>query len=104
MGLLKSEKKKLERMKGSVSRTPFCCGLHELGSFKEGHNNGSYSYRKTLDFKEMKRAGYAMIATTRRGLDADVALGLKLRKFKKVGKWKNPNTGRWLTLWAWFPT
>ncbi len=83
-------------MKGQYTRTPFCCGLMEIGAF------GKDGWGGPVTKKKIQATKYAFIAVTRW---SDVSQKTKFRAwgFKKVGRWKNPNTGRTLTLWAYFP-
>lgn len=81
-------------MRGQASRTPYCCGLYELGGFDNAYGK--------LDKSTIRRSRFAHISVTRR-LDVKQKLWLRSVGFKKVGKWKNPNTGKVLTMWARFP-
>ena len=84
-------------MKGTLTRTPYCCGLFELGNF-DGNGYNIQNYTKT----QIRTSRYATICVTRWS-DVKQKLFLRSTGFKRVGRWKNPNTGRVLTLWARFP-
>lgn len=84
---------------GFVERTS-CCGLYE---FHELDNEGSWDGNKQ-EAREAKRnnPGRAIYATTVASQRAEIA-GLKAARFRKVGTWRNSNTGRNVTLWVYIP-
>lgn len=94
-------------MNARYTRTPYCCGLMEIGDFGVGganyydYNSGLYEHRR-LTKEQVKASRFAFICVTRK-TDISQALTLRFWGFKKVGSWKNPNTNRTLTLWAYFP-
>jgi hypothetical protein len=84
-------------IKARVNRAVYCCGVYEIGAF-----GSDYAYMQPRMKKKDIQTGFAYFSVTRRG-DITQKAWLKLAGFKKVGTWKNPNTGRWLTMWAYFP-
>lgn len=81
-------------MKGEVARTPYCCGLFEIGHFESSWSS--------VTKEKIERSKMAYICVTR-WHDIKQKAFLKKCGFKKVGKWKNPNTLNTLTLWARMP-
>ncbi len=93
-------------MNARYTRTPYCCGLMEIGDFGAAgvyydYDSGLYDKRE-LTKEQVKASRFAFICVTRK-TDISQALTLRFWGFKKVGSWKNPNTNRTLTLWAYFP-
>lgn len=91
-------------MRGEVRRTPFCCGLMEIGGFDDGYRNDLKFLKAGLRVNEYvtHSAGYTYMCVTRR-MDLKQKIWLKKNGFKVAGRWKNPNTRRMLTLWLKFP-
>lgn len=88
-------------MKAAISATR-CCGLKEIHAFTSDGQANYYEYLRTLDPRELKESKQAYFAVTRRK-DIKARMWFRLNGFKKKAEWKNPNTGRNLTLWVYEP-
>jgi hypothetical protein len=86
---------------GSIKATT-CCGLkefHELSSWS-GYNINIF--QTGYSFSTVKAPGTGYIATTN-GRQKAEAKCLKANGFKRVGSWRNANTGSTVTLWFYGP-
>lgn len=88
---------------------PYCCGVEVLGEARNVSDfygtsarvtSSDFLAKKLLDTINPRNRGcylYTTIASQKVEYNA-----LKMAGFKIVGKFKNPGTGNWVFLWAWF--
>lgn len=84
---------------GTVRPTS-CCGLREVHALNAVPRNGNYTTDARIPLKKRQfQRGTGYFATTTRDQTAEVK-ALKASGFRRVGSWRNSNTGRWVTMWV----
>lgn len=90
-------------MKAKILNFPSCCGVKEIGQFGSNIYDWDGTKRPAKIRKEdITRSGFAYICITRWS-DVSYKAKLKAWGFKRIGRFKNPNTSKVLTMWAYIP-